>query len=74
MMLVNTLIKTGGNVNLTPPCGLSKSMFSRERVEPCFLGIFPESLIEIPHVVQKIYIFFPSIFFIYLFIYLFVYL
>ena len=46
-----------------PPCGFSKSIFSKEREKPCFFvtsniilrHIFPENFIEFPQVVQKIW-------------------
>ena len=61
--LFNPKIAGGGH------CGFSKKVFSRERVKPCFFvtlniiisHVFPENFIEIPQVVQKIWIFSPSI-------------
>ena len=46
-----------------PPCGFSKSVFSKEREKPWFFvtfniilrHIFPENFIEFPQVVQKIW-------------------
>ena len=51
------------------PCALFKNLFSRERVQPCFLvtfniiisHIFPDDFIEHPQVVHKISGFPPSI-------------
>ena len=45
------------------PCGFSKNVCSEERVKPCFFvvfnnsisHIFPENIIEIPQVVQKLW-------------------
>ena len=62
-------LKSLRGIKLTHPCGFSKSVFSRERVKPCFFvtfniiisHIFPENLIEIPQFVQKICRFSPSI-------------
>ena len=63
-----TLKKLG--VSLTDPlCGFSKIVFSIEWVKSCFLAtfnsiishIFSENLIEIHHVVQKIWKFYSSI-------------
>ena len=55
-----TLKKLG--VNLTPRCGFSKNVSSRERVKPSFFvtfniiisHIFPENFIEVTQLVQKI--------------------
>ena len=52
-----------GGREVNPPCSFSKNVFSRERVKRCFSGtfniiishIFPENLIEIPWVVQKLW-------------------
>ena len=51
------------------PCGFSKNVFFRESMEPCFFvtfnilitHIFPETFIEIPQLVQKIWRFSSSI-------------
>ena len=51
--------KTAGGINLTPPCGFSKSVSSKEREKPWFFvtfniilrHIFPENFIEFPQVV-----------------------
>ena len=47
---------------LTPPCGFSKNLSSKERVKPWFFvtfniiirHVFPENFIEIPQEVQKL--------------------
>ena len=59
----------GGGSIWAPPCGSSKNVSSRERVNPWFFvtfysiisHIFPENFIESPQVVQKIWRFYLSI-------------
>ena len=58
-----TLKQLGEGVNLSPLCGFSKNLSSKENVKPWFFVtiniilkyIFPENFIEFPLVVQKIW-------------------
>ena len=55
--------------SIDPSCGFSKKKFCRERMNHCFFvtfniiisHIFPENFIKNPHIVQRIWRFFPPI-------------